>query len=211
VFDPFGDFSTQGYLRNTAALVDLEEVKALEHTYFEANCEDALKFLGRISGSLTYAHFLKVHFILFNELYPWAGLDRCQLSVGDLVEKGNIQFEESSQARRAVEWGLDMGNNPAVMAKKPGTVMGQFAWGHPFLDGNGRTMLLVHAELCNRAGFCIDWPRTNKTDYLQTLTNELQLPNKGILDAYFKPFILKTTATKSLANSNYNAARTRWG
>jgi cell filamentation protein len=41
-----------------------------------------------------------------------------------------------------------MGNDPVVLAKKPGVVMGQFAWGHPFLDGNGRTMLIVHTELC---------------------------------------------------------------
>jgi cell filamentation protein len=63
------------------------------------------------------------------------------------------------------------------MAAKPGEVMGFFAYGHPFLDG--RTMLLVHVELCHRAGFSIEWHRTNKTHYLAAL---------GILDRYLLQF-----------------------
>ncbi|WP_226981161.1 Fic family protein [Vibrio litoralis] len=28
--------------------------------------------------------------------------------------------------------------------------MGFFAYGHPFIDGNGRIMLIIHNELCHR-------------------------------------------------------------
>jgi cell filamentation protein len=49
------------------------------------------------------------------------------------------------------------------MRQKPGEVMGYLAHGHPFLDGNGRTIMLVHAELARRAGFGIDWGSTGKT------------------------------------------------
>jgi hypothetical protein len=34
-------------------------------------------------------------------------------------------------------------------------------------------MLLVHAELCHRAGFAISWNASRKDDYLETLTREL--------------------------------------
>jgi len=196
VFDPFGDFDSKGYLQNVERLVSLEEVKILEHTFFEANLEDAFKFLGKVTGPLTYKHFLNVHHILFNEFYPWAGKDRFRLGVGTYVEKGNFQFEESSQAQRAVEWALEMGNNVTTMRKKPGVVMGQFAWGHPFLDGNGRTMLIVHTELCARANFSIDWSSSKKNDYLHALTKELQTPDKGLLDAYFGPLIKGLTDRK---------------
>ena len=196
MFDPFGDFVIKGYLQNVEGLESLEDVKILEHTFFEANLEDAFKFLGKVSGPLTYQHFLNVHHILFNEFYPWAGKDRFQLGVGNYVEKGNFQFEESSQAQRAVEWALEMGNNATTMRKKPGVVMGQFAWGHPFLDGNGRTMLIVHTELCARANFSIDWSSSKKTDYLQALTEELQTPDKGLLDSYFDPLIQGLTDRK---------------
>jgi cell filamentation protein len=196
VFDPFGDFETRGYLQNFEGLKRMDEVKVLEHTFFEANLEDEFEFLGTVKGALTYKHFLKVHHVLFSDFYPWAGQDRWQLGVGQFVEKGNFQFEVSSLAQRAVEWGLEMGNDPVVLAKKPGVVMGQFAWGHPFLDGNGRTMLIVHTELCSRANFSIDWSSSKKMDYLQALTQELRTPDRGLLDGYFKPLIRKLPARK---------------
>lgn len=40
--------------------------------------------------------------------------------------------------------------------------MGWFAYGHPFLDDNVRTMLIIHSELCHWARFCIDSHRTQK-------------------------------------------------
>jgi cell filamentation protein len=75
------------------------------------------------------------------------------------------------------------------MASKPGEVMGYLAYGHPFLDGNGRTIMTVHAELAQRAGISLDWAATDKMDYLTALTRELDKPGKGHLDAYLKPFI----------------------
>jgi len=72
--------------------------------------------------------------------------------------------------------------------------MGQLAFAHPFLDGNERTLLLVFMELCYRAGFAIDWSKTNKDHYLQALSDEIREPFKGHLDHYLKPFV---TAIKS--------------
>jgi cell filamentation protein len=74
------------------------------------------------------------------------------------------------------------------MKAKPGEIMGYLAYAHPFLDGNGRAIMLVHALLAQRAGFSIDWAATDKTDYLSALTKELEDPGKGHLDAYLKPF-----------------------
>jgi len=68
-------------------------------------------------------------------------------------------------------------------------VMGLFAYGHPFLDGNGRTMLVLHSELCHRAGFCIEWQRTRKADYLAALSAEIDAPGQGHLDRYLLNFI----------------------
>lgn len=67
--------------------------------------------------------------------------------------------------------------------------MGYLAYAHPFLDGNGRTIMVLHAVLSQRAGFSIDWPMTGKADYLSALTKELDDPGKGCLDVYLKPFV----------------------
>lgn len=136
MFDPFGDYETRGYLRNVDSIKELDELKYIEHGFFESNLEPALAHLHAIKGSITYVHFLEVHRILFGEFYPWAGQDRHALGVGRLVGKGQrIQFEASELCQRAVEWALSAGNNPKAMREKPGMVMGAFAWGILFWTG----------------------------------------------------------------------------
>jgi cell filamentation protein len=67
--------------------------------------------------------------------------------------------------------------------------MGSLAHAHPFLDGNGRTIMVLHAEMALRAGISIDWVKTDKTAYLTALTAELNAPDKGYLDEYLKPLV----------------------
>jgi cell filamentation protein len=184
VFDPFGDFDERGYLRNHHASKNLNEVKRLEHGIFRANLPTALGHLRSIKGPIGYGHFLKVHEVLFEDLYPWAGKDRKHLGLKTFINKGPVQFESTDQIERAVQEALRTGNDAGAMRKKPGYVMGMLAWAHPMLDGNGRTMLLVHMELCHRAGFAIDWTRSSKDEYLAALTMELQDPHQGVLDAF---------------------------
>jgi cell filamentation protein len=67
------------------------------------------------------------------------------------------------------------------MRARPGEIMGYLAHGHPFLDGNGRTIMMIHAVLAQRASFSIDWVATEKNAYLDALTKELNDPGKGSL------------------------------
>jgi len=85
------------------------------------------------------------------------------------------------------------------MAAKPGEIMGYLGYAHPFLDGNGRTIMIVHGVIAQRAGFSIDWSATDKAAYLSALTKELDEPGKGHLDAYLKPFIREAVPADRLA------------
>jgi cell filamentation protein len=58
---------------------------------------------------------------------------------------------------RRVDFALSHGQDKAFMAANPGEVMGYLAFGHPFLDGNGRAIMTVHAMMAQRAGFSVDW------------------------------------------------------
>ncbi len=185
-FDPFGDFETAGYLRNTQGLTDPESVKHIEHSLFVANLDDAIEML-RKSKVIDYGSFLEVHRILFEEFYPWAGQDRTITTPTLYISKGATRFSQASEIRKAVEWGLIEANKD--LRDSCGTVMGQFAFGHPFLDGNGRTIMLVFGELCYRAGFGIAWEGTTKAGYLEALTRELDDPRSKPLSAYLAPFI----------------------
>jgi len=110
------------------------------------------------------------------------------------VVKGDVQFAHPKDIRSAVGYALRHGQDKAFMADKPGEIMGYLAYGHPFLDGNGRTIMVIHAALAQRAGIGIDWAATAKPAYLNALTKEIDAPGEGHLDAYLRPFIREPVA-----------------
>lgn len=194
-FDPFGDFSTAGYLRNSLQLKDPEKIKRSEHLAFELSLPDALNFLSS-QKVLNYNSILSVHQILFSDFYPWAGKDRNELVPKLAVFKGSSDnprhtvFEQPALIRRACEYALSLAGNHDSFLQKPGEVMGLLAFAYPFLDGNGRTLLLVFMELAFRAGFAIHWGQTNKDEYLQALSREINEPAGRHLDKYLEPYIV---------------------
>lgn len=194
-FDPFSDFSTSGYLRNALGLKDADEVKKAEHLAFESSVEDALHFLA-LQPAITYSTFLSVHKILFSDFYPWAGKDRNELVPHLAVFKGMPEdahftmFEQPHSIQLAVDYALRLASDSSRFRKKPGEVMGQLAFAHPFLDGNGRTLLLLFMEMTYRAGFAIEWARTKKDAYLSALSAEIREPAKGHLDNYLLPCVV---------------------
>jgi cell filamentation protein len=197
-FDPFGDFQTRGYLRNLVSEKDPDIVRRLEHYSFTTGIDDAFQQLAGIKN-LSYEDVLGTHKILFEAVYPWAGQDRLQTAPGLAISRGTVLFARPEVIRRAVDYALRKGQDKEFMALRPGEIMGYLAYGHPFLDGNGRTIMVVHSVLAQRSGFSIDWAATSKTDYLAALTSELDDPGKGLLDDYLKPFVKSAVAPNLLA------------
>jgi cell filamentation protein len=199
-FDPFGDFATEGYLRNFEKERDLTIVKRAEHASFVTGLNAAFAHLAE-SKVLAYGDVLKTHGILFGAIYPWAGRDRSQTTPKLTIKKGVVTFANAAEIRSAVEFALRKGQDKAHMKTKPGEIMGYLAYGHPFLDGNGRTIMTVHSVLAQRAGFSIDWSATRKDAYLDALTKEIENPPKGHLDAYLKPFMRDPITYEQLATA----------
>jgi cell filamentation protein len=197
-FDPFGDFATQGYLRNLAKEKDPDIVRRLEHASFTTGIDAALERLAKIKH-LSYPDVLETHKILFEAVYPWAGQDRLKTAPDLAISKGSILFARPQDIQRAVEFALTHGRDKTFMKAKPGEIMGYLAYAHPFLDGNGRAIMVVHAVLAQRAGFSIDWATTGKVDYLSALTKEVDDPSKGHLDGYLKAFIREALPDNRMA------------
>jgi cell filamentation protein len=192
-FDPFGDFETRGYLRNLAGEKDAAIVRRLEHASFTTGLDEAFAQLAN-RNPLTYADVLATHKVLFDAVYPWAGQDRATTSPDIAVSRGGVLFAHPKFIQNAVQHALSLGSDAKTMRVRPGEVMGYLAHGHPFLDGNGRTIMVIHAVLAQRAGCSIDWAATDKTKYLTALTQELDEPGKGILDAYLESYIREPVA-----------------
>jgi len=187
-FDPFGDFETQGYLRNLAKEKDPDIVRRLEHASFMTGIDAALERLTKI-GRLAYPDVLETHRLLFDAVYPWAGKDRRMTTPDLAISKGPVLFAHPDHLQRAVDYALTHGQDKSFMSEKPGVIMGYLAYAHPFLDDNGRTIMVMHSVMVQRAGISIDWAATDKVGYLSALTEELDDPDKGRLDVYLKPFI----------------------
>jgi cell filamentation protein len=203
IFDPFGDFAARGYLRNIARQKDMRIVRQMEHSSFVTGLDEAFARLN-VRETLTYDDVLTTHRILFAAIYPtWAGQDRLENAPRLVISKGagdkRIIFAYPQDIRRAIDYALKRGHDKTYMAAHPGEVMGYLAYGHPFLDGNGRTIMTIHCVLAYRAGMSIDWASTDKDQYLAALSKELEDPAKGHLDAYLGPFVRKEIGTKGLA------------
>jgi cell filamentation protein len=199
-FDPFGDFATEGYLRNFEKEKDLAIVKRAENASFTTGLDEAFASLAKTT-TLSYDDVLTTHGILFDAIYPWAGQDRTQTAPKLTIRKGPVIFANAPEIRAAVGFALRKGQDKDYMKTKPGEIMGYLAYGHPFLDGNGRTIMTIHSVLAQRAGFSIDWSATKKESYLDALTKEIENPPKGHLDAYLKPFMRDPIAYEQLATA----------
>jgi cell filamentation protein len=197
IFDPFGDYEERGYLRNKFGEKDQEIIKHLEHSSFVVGVAETFKYLSGIPN-LSYRDVLETHNILFKDIYPWAGQDRSQTAPRIAIGKGDVLFAHPEDTKRSVEYALGAGQDKLLMAKQPGHVMGYLAYGHPFLDGNGRTIMVIHTELAERAGISINWASISKNDYLMALTKEINNPNDGILDSYLFKFIAEPLGKERL-------------
>lgn len=109
-FDPFGDFETQGYLRNLAKEKDPEIVRRLEHTAFTTGIDAAFEYLAKVEH-LSYPDVIETHRILFDAVCPWAGRDRLKTASDLAISKGNVLFARPEDIRRAVEFALTHGQD----------------------------------------------------------------------------------------------------
>lgn len=182
-FDPFGDFETRGYLRNVARTKDRNIVRQMEHLSFTTGLDAAFAKLAA-KPQLSYDDVLGTHKVLFEGVYPWAGEDRLTNAPRLVVSKGTdsnrIIFAYPHDITRAITYALKLGQDRETMNARPGEVMGYLAHAHPFLDGNGRTIMAIHCVLAQRAGFSIDWASSDQNDYLAALTRSSKSPAKAI-------------------------------
>ena len=110
-FDPFGDFATEGYLRNFEKEKDLAIVKRAENASFMTGLDEAFAHLVKV---LTYGDVLATHGILFGAVYPWAGQDRSETAPKLTIKKGAVIFANAPEIRAAVEYALRKGRDKST-------------------------------------------------------------------------------------------------
>lgn len=193
-FDPFGDSAERGYLQNHFQADDKESIKLLEHLAFMMGLESTFAYLAS-RRTLGYSELLAVHRMVFQSLYPWAGTDRNETAPALAISKGipdsaeRVVFASPADISRTVAYALRGVENKREVRKQAGTILGNLAFAHPFLDGNGRALLTFHIEICHRAGFAIEWIAIKAGEYLAALSNEINNPDAGHMNEFLEPYI----------------------
>jgi len=119
-----------------------------------------------IKGVFDLKHIRNIHKFIFNDIYDWAG----QIRKGDFLIKGNsifcrAMFIENMAADIHAKLKADnflRGLEKADFINKLAYYMGEINALHPFREGNGRTQRLYFEFLCLKAGYELDFTKTQK-------------------------------------------------
>jgi len=114
-----------------------------------------------IRGKFDIAHLQAIHYQLFRDVYPWAGLFRTI----NIARSGQFFFAFSDHivpalgdmfAKLSKEQFLAKTDVP-TFSDRAAYFMGELNAIHPFRDGNGRTQREFIRELALKAGHTIHW------------------------------------------------------
>jgi cell filamentation protein len=119
-----------------------------------------------LKGSFDLKHIRNIHKFIFGDIYDWAG----QIRKGDFLIKGSsifcrAMYIESMAADIHDKLKTDnflRGLEKAEFINKLAYYMGEINALHPFREGNGRTKRLYFKYLCDRAGYDLEFSKTQK-------------------------------------------------
>jgi len=117
-------------------------------------------------GSFDLKHIKNIHKFIFGDIYDWAG----QIRRGDFLIKGDsifcrAMFIESMAADIHTKLKADnflRGLEKSDFISKLAYYMGEINALHPFREGNGRTQRLYFKQLCSKAGYDLEFSKTQK-------------------------------------------------
>lgn len=145
-------------LRNKANLTNQSDLDAYEAEITAVR----LVQLGEnpVNGHFDFDHLKKIHFVIFQDVYDWAGEVRTVDISRDNSRFANVQYIASAAKTLFSELakenhlkGLDAETLPNRLAH----YLSEINALHPFREGNGRAQRAFIAQLCQEAGYQLDY------------------------------------------------------
>ena len=123
-----------------------------------------------IMREFNFKTLCKIHKIIFEDIYEWAGLIRR----GDFLSKGNSIFCKGSYivgSAKIIFENIQKENNLCELNKlkfieRMAYYMGEINALHPFREGNGRTAREYFRQLSLNAKYTLDFSKTEKEKLL---------------------------------------------
>ena len=157
-------------LRNKAGIKNFQELEAFEDACADASVIDVIKLLEK-TKVIDIDVWRKVHKLLFEDVYPWAGeLRTVQMSKGaslfahpEYIEKAVRSLLSQLAAEQ-----LDMRDKQHLVDRLCHYYAEMNAI-HPFREGNGRVQKLILNEIARRAGARILWQNLDIDQHLKAV------------------------------------------
>lgn len=150
-------------------LFDIRDADELERIERELTYTKLGLLSQQIIGSFDLAHFKRIHFELFGELYSWAG----QFRTVDIAKEQTLfcrmNFLEGEAERlfqRLRLWVFQPIAHAESLAQLAGGLLTDLNMLHPFREGNGRTQREFVRQLARYHGFYLDYDRMDAEAYM---------------------------------------------
>lgn len=156
------DSSTEDCYEGTTCLINklgIRDEKLLEETEGAYTLGKAsLLELQPLEGSFDFAHYKRIHYFLFCDLYEWAG----KVRTVNLSKKGTafVPADEIEQCAEACFSRMAQIDFSALSRKEAVAEIADFYntlnMLHPFREGNGRTQRIFFTQWIRHLGYDID-------------------------------------------------------
>ena len=155
-------------LENKLGIRDPRELERAERLL----TADRLVELARepVAGNFDLAHLQRIHRAIFQDVYEWAGdLREIDISKGAMRFATTSQLESSGAEifRRLARNNHFQDLSHGDFVKSAADYLADVNALHPFREGNGRTQREFFRELAARAGFHLDWSRTDSREVVR--------------------------------------------
>lgn len=174
-----------GVLKNKLGINNEEE---LQHTEYMLSSIAAFKLAKKHPKIKSIDDLKKIHKLMFDKLYDWAGKNR----PGNFQKDDTVFFpcEMFDMAE------LDLNNHLASFPKKPkaedyAQLLDEINYYHPFREGNGRSTKVFLQCLAANRGQALDYPRKND--------EMIEAQNKSDIKSIAKLIKVDDTAKKTAA------------
>jgi len=139
-----------------------------------------------LKGNFDLSHIQAIHRFIFTDIYNWAG----HIRGGDFLIKNEsifcramyIESYANEIHKKLKQNNFLKGLSKSEFIFKLAYFMGEVNALHPFRDGNGRTARLYFKQLCDNAGYDLEYHGTKKETLLHA---DIQAFNKE-----YEPLIL---------------------
>ena len=148
-----------------------------------------------IIEKINFEDLCKIHKIIFEDIYEWAGLIR----QGDFFSKGNSIF---CRGQYIIENANNIMNNikkenylcelnKSKFIERIAYYMGEINALHPFREGNGRTSREFFRQLSLNAGYILDFSKTEKDKLLTADIEAFNGKYESLINILDKAIIIK--------------------